>query len=90
MPKRKRSVEADLHNWQLENPLRRWRDERPPEGWSRSMLARQLEVSHTAVASWENGTRLPMVDTFAKIEALTGIRTAQWMGWFNKKPKEGN
>jgi ribosome-binding protein aMBF1 (putative translation factor) len=90
LPKRKKSVEADLHDWQLKNPLRRWREERPPEGWNRSLLARQLEVSHTAVASWENGTRLPMVDTFAKIEALTGIRTAQWMEWFNNKPREGN
>jgi transcriptional regulator with XRE-family HTH domain len=52
------------------------------------VLARQLEVSHTAVASWENGTRLPMVDAFAKIEKLTGISATQWMDWYNKKPDE--
>lgn len=57
----------------------------PPEGWNRSVLARQLGVSHTSVEAWEKGKRLPVVDAFAKIEKLTGITTQQWMDWFNSK-----
>lgn len=57
----------------------------PPEGWNRSVLARQLGVSHTSVEAWEKRKRLPVVDAFAKIEKLTGITTQQWMDWFNSK-----
>jgi ribosome-binding protein aMBF1 (putative translation factor) len=85
---RRKPVEATLTEWQAANPLRCWREAQPPEGWSRSLLARQLEVSHTSIASWENGTKLPMVDAFAKIEKLTGISATQWMAWHNKKPTE--
>lgn len=85
---RRKSVETALHKWQGANPLRHWRGEQPPEGWTRAVLARQLDVSHTAVASWENGTRLPMVDALAKIEELTGISATQWMAWYKKKPAE--
>jgi ribosome-binding protein aMBF1 (putative translation factor) len=77
-----------LTAWQEQNPLRQWRLAQPPEGWKRSVLARQLEVSHTAVASWENGMRLPMVDAIAKIEKLTGITATQWMDWYNRKPQK--
>jgi transcriptional regulator with XRE-family HTH domain len=52
------------------------------------LLARQLEVSHTAVALWEDGKRLPKVAAFAKIEKLTGITAAQWMDWHKRKPEE--
>ena len=79
MAKRRTQVDAALTHWQAKNPLRCWRESQPPEGWTRSLLARQLDVSHTAVASWENGTRLPMVDAFARIEKLTGISATQWM-----------
>ena len=75
--------------WREQNPLRKWREAQPPEGWKRAVLARQLGVSHTAVASWENGRRLPMVDAFAKIEALTGISATQWMKWYHLRPEEG-
>ncbi len=75
--------------WQEQNPLRQWRQNQPPEGWNRSVLARQLDVSHTAVASWENGSRLPMIDAFAKIEKLTGITSMQWMEWYDRKPEVG-
>ena len=74
--------------WLDENPLKQWRLAQPPEGWNRSVLSRKLGVSHTAVGSWENGSRLPMVDSFAKIEALTGTTSVQWMEWFEKKPEE--
>lgn len=84
---RRKPVEA-MREWQAANPLRCWREAQPPEGWSRSLLARQLEVSHTSIASWENGTKLPMVDAFAKIEKLTGISATQWMAWHDKKPTE--
>jgi ribosome-binding protein aMBF1 (putative translation factor) len=87
--KRRKLVDAALTQWQAANPLRCWRESQPPEGWSRSLLARQLDVSHTAVASWEGGTKLPVVDAFAKIEKLTGISATQWMTWHNKKPTEG-
>jgi transcriptional regulator with XRE-family HTH domain len=86
--KRRAQVEATLTEWQAENPLRCWREVQPPEGWNRSLLARQLNVSHTSIAAWENGTKLPMVDAFAKIEKLTGISATKWMAWFDKKPKE--
>lgn len=86
--KRRKQVEATLTEWQAANPLRCWREAQPPEGWSRSLLARQLGVSHTSTASWENGTKLPMVDAFAKIEKLTGISATQWMTWYDKKPTE--
>jgi len=86
--KRRKSVAGDLATWQAENPLRRWREAQPPEGWTRSLMARQLDVSHTAVATWENGTRLPMVDAFAKIEKLTGISATKWMEWHDRKPAE--
>jgi transcriptional regulator with XRE-family HTH domain len=69
------------------NPLRQWRLMQPPEGWNRSVLARQLGVSHTSVEGWEKGTRLPVVDAFAKIEKLTGITTQKWMEWFSEKAK---
>src|SRR5687767_12542752 len=87
--KPRRRVSRAVVDWQAANPLRRWRETQPPEGWSRSLLARQLEMSHTAVASWENGTKLPMVDAFAKIEKLTGISATQWMEWHNRKSGEG-
>jgi ribosome-binding protein aMBF1 (putative translation factor) len=70
------------------NPLRIWRLKQPPEGWKRSVLARQLGVSHTSVEGWEKGKRLPVVDAFAKIEKLTGITSQQWMDWYNEKDKE--
>ena len=88
MAKRRHQVEPTLTAWQAANPLRCWREAQPPEGWSRSLLARQLEVSHTSVASWENGMKLPMVDAFAKIEKLTGISATKWMAWYDKKPSE--
>jgi transcriptional regulator with XRE-family HTH domain len=72
---------------QEENPLRQWRLRQPPEGWNRSVVARQLGVSHTAVGSWETGKRLPLVDAFAKIEELTGISAREWMAWYNRRPK---
>jgi len=72
--------------WQEQNPLRLWRLSQHPEGWSQSLLARQLKVSHTAVGMWETGKRLPMVDAVAKIEALTGISATQWMQWYDKRP----
>lgn len=68
--------------------MRKWREGQPPEGWSRSLLARQLKVSHTAVASWEDGKKLPMVDAFAKIEKLTGITATKWMEWHGRKRQE--
>lgn len=86
--RRRKVAEDPVTSWQGENPLRRWREAQPPEGWTRSVLARQLEVSHTAVASWENGTRLPMVDAFAKIEQLASITATEWMNWYHQKPKE--
>ena len=89
MAERRKTVETALQKWCEENPLRRWRDERPPEGWTRAVLARQLGVSHTAVASWENGTRLPLANALAKIEELTGISATKWMAWYKKKPAEG-
>ncbi len=74
--------------WQDDNPLKRWRLAQPPEGWNQSVLARKLGVSHTAVGSWESGKRLPVVNTFSKIEALTHITTIQWMEWYARKPEE--
>jgi ribosome-binding protein aMBF1 (putative translation factor) len=86
--KRRKAEQDAITAWLEENPLRQWRLSQPPEGWKRSVLARQLEVSHTAVGAWESGKRLPLVDAFAKIEKLTGITSQQWMDWFNSKPKE--
>ncbi|HEX8342606.1 MAG TPA: helix-turn-helix transcriptional regulator [Tepidisphaeraceae bacterium] len=85
--RRKKSSSAPSA-WQSANPLRKWREAQPPEGWSRSLLARQLKVSHTSVASWEDGKKLPMVDAFAKIEKLTGITATKWMEWHGKKRQE--
>lgn len=87
MAKRRKAEPEAMMAWQEENPLRQWRLQQPPEGWKRAVLARQLDVSHTAVASWENGTRLPMVDAFAKIEKLTRITATQWMDWYHRKPE---
>jgi ribosome-binding protein aMBF1 (putative translation factor) len=88
MAKRRTNVKGALAAWLEENPLRVWREKQPPEGWKRSVLARQLGVSHTAVASWEKGERLQVIDTFSKIEKLTGITTVQWMEWYERKPEE--
>ncbi len=88
MAKSRKTGKDALTAWLEENPLRQWRLKQPPEGWNRSVLARQLGVSHTAVGSWETGKRLPMVDAIAKIESLTGITATQWMDWFNRKPEE--
>jgi ribosome-binding protein aMBF1 (putative translation factor) len=87
MGKRRRPKKDTPSPWEERNPLRVWRLKQPPEGWNRSMLARQLAVSHTSVEAWEKGKRLPLVDAFAKIEKLTGITSQQWMAWFNRKPK---
>jgi ribosome-binding protein aMBF1 (putative translation factor) len=88
MAKRRTSKKGTLATWQDENPLRAWRMKQPPEGWNCSVLARQLGVSHSAVASWEKGEKLPVIDTFSKIEKLTGISTVQWMEWFARKPEK--
>jgi transcriptional regulator with XRE-family HTH domain len=88
MAKSRKAGTDPITAWQDENPLKRWRIAQPPEGWNRSVLARQLGVSHTAVGSWETGRRLPVVDAFAKIESLTGITATQWMAWFKRRPKE--
>ncbi len=86
MAKARRAGTDYVKAWQDENPLKQWRLAQPPEGWNRSVLAMKLGVSHTAVGSWENGKRLPVVDTFSKIEALTNISTVQWMEWYEHKP----
>jgi transcriptional regulator with XRE-family HTH domain len=86
--KRQNAKQDAMTAWLDENPLRRWRLDQPPEGWNRSVLARKLGVSHTAVAAWENGKRLPLVDAFAKIEELTGITSKAWMGWYRRKPPD--
>jgi transcriptional regulator with XRE-family HTH domain len=78
-----------LTAWNEQNPLRLWRFRQPPEGWNRSVLARQLGVSHSAVGAWETGKRLPLVDAFAKIEKLTGITSVQWMEWYGGRPGRG-
>jgi ribosome-binding protein aMBF1 (putative translation factor) len=88
MAKRRTNQKDLLSEWQEKNPLRLWRLKQPPEGWNRSVLARQLGVSHTAVGNWERGERLPVVDAFAKIEKLTGINSVQWMEWYECRPKE--
>jgi transcriptional regulator with XRE-family HTH domain len=87
--KRRGAEQEAMTAWLDENPLRRWRLKQPPEGWNRSVLARQLGVSHTAVAAWETGKRLPVIDTFAKIEELTGISAKEWMAWYNQNPSGG-
>jgi ribosome-binding protein aMBF1 (putative translation factor) len=86
--KRRKTGPDAMTAWLEENPLRQWRMRQPPEGWKRSVLARQLGVSHTAVGSWEAGKRLPLIDAFAKIEELTRITTKAWMDWYNRKPQE--
>ncbi len=86
MAKHRRGEKDPLTTWKDDNPLRQWRLNQPPEGWNRSVLARRLGVSHTAVGSWETGKRRPKVDRFAKIEALTGITTKAWMDWYERRP----
>lgn len=85
--RRQRGAES-LTPWQARNPLRLWRLAQPPEGWNRSVLARQLGVSHTSVEAWEKGTRQPVVDAFAKIERLTGITVQEWMAWHEGKRRD--
>lgn len=77
-----------LSTWQARNPLRLWRAKQPPEGWNRSVLARQLGVSHSSVEAWEKGARLPVIDAFERIEALTGISTREWMSWFRSEHEQ--
>lgn len=86
--KRRPTQKNVLAAWRERNPLLVWRLAQPPEGWNRSLLARQLGVSHTAVRAWETGASLPVVDAFAKIEKLTGINSVRWMEWFEQKPKD--
>jgi ribosome-binding protein aMBF1 (putative translation factor) len=86
--KRRRAEQDAVTAWLEDNPLRKWREKQPPEGWTRSVLARQLDVSHTAVAAWETGKRLPVIDSFAKIEELTGISSKEWMAWYQRKPEQ--
>jgi hypothetical protein len=86
--KRRGAEQEAMTAWLDQNPLRRWRLKQPPEGWKRSVLARQLGVSHTAVAAWETGNRLPLVDAMAKIEALTGISATRWMQWYEQRPAQ--
>lgn len=77
-----------LLEWQKLNPLRLWRLKQPPEGWNRSVLARRLKTSHTSVEAWEKGRSLPVLDSFAKIEALTGISATSWMSWYSRRPNK--
>jgi transcriptional regulator with XRE-family HTH domain len=88
MAKRRAAGTDAFTAWIEDNPLRRWRLAQRPEGWKRSVMARQLGVSHTAVSLWETGKRLPVVDAVAKIESLTGISATEWMAWFESKPEE--
>lgn len=83
---RRKMKRTPVAAWQSENPLLKWRQRQPPEGWNRSLLARQLGASHTAVASWESGGRAPNVKAFANIEKLTHITASQWMDWLKRKP----
>jgi transcriptional regulator with XRE-family HTH domain len=87
--KRIKAKDGAMLAWLESNPLRRWRDSQPPEGWNRSVLARRLGVSPMAVGNWETGKRKPMVDAVAKIEELTGITAKQWMAWHKLKPVQG-
>lgn len=87
MAKRRISAKEAFAEWREQNPLRLWRLQQRPEGWKRSVMARQLKVSHTAVANWEDGKSLPAADACAKIERLTGITSVKWMEWYEKKPK---
>ncbi len=86
----KRRAAADLGSvasWLAENPLRKWRGAQKPEGWRQAVLARQIKASHTAVRLWEEGKRLPKIDAFAKLEALTKITCQEWMDWYKRRPK---
>ena len=89
MAKRRTNTSKALAAWQEQNPLSKWRKQQHPEGWNQSVLARQLGVSPAAVGTWEKGQRTPGGRMMAKIEKLTGITSAQWMIWQDKKPKDG-
>ena len=88
MAKRRTKSNTWLSAWHEENPLLQWRRKQEPEGWNRSVVARKLAFTPAAVGTWEKGERLPGIKAFAKLEKLTGITSAQWMAWYDKKPKE--
>jgi len=85
--KRRSSTKKSVLAWYEENPLFQWRVRQPPEGWNRSVVARKLGASPAAVGTWEKGQRTPGGRMMAKIEGLTGITSARWMAWFDRKPK---
>lgn len=77
-----------MEEWKRRNPLRIWRETRPPEGWTRALMSRQVKVSRMMVALWEDGACVPSPASMAKIKALTGITARVWDAWVRNKPKD--
>ena len=40
---------------------------------SKSALARALNVSHTTIVNWENGTKVPSIFTFIELAKFFGV-----------------
>lgn len=46
---------------------------RKGHGYTQTALAEMLDVGRTCIANWENGTRIPDIDTIAKIANIFGV-----------------
>lgn len=50
---------------------------RKSHGYTQTALAALLGVGRTCIANWENGTRIPDIDTIAKLSVLFGVSAEQ-------------
>lgn len=54
---------------------------RKEAGYTQEWLANNLNVSQTAIALWESGTRTPSIDVIEKIADLLDVPPSLLMGW---------
>ncbi|MCI8293555.1 MAG: helix-turn-helix domain-containing protein [Hespellia sp.] len=65
----------------MSNISKNLRNARTDAGYTQSQLAKELGVSQTAIALWENGTREPNSDTIEKLADIFSTKPSYLMGW---------
>jgi transcriptional regulator with XRE-family HTH domain len=63
---------------EVAHPLRQWRD---AEGLSQEALSDRLGVDALTISRWERGDTEPQKRHWEKIEEVTGLSRAQFLGF---------
>ncbi len=53
---------------------------REDKGISIRMLAKEINIAHSAIARWENGTKLPSVESVVIVADYFGVTTDYLLG----------